>query len=275
MNSDMTKYCYQHFENAYNIGWNTNFDSTVESKETFDSIFIEKLTLYCENPLNSDLNGVCRETEIDGKKYVKGFGEIRIIDLKKKIRYAAPNVIIDDILSGKYIPPIEFIDAVLTGPTFDSEKIAKVLELAGDLEGFKDYILNNDLINIVVPEGSLLNYAITEGKEKEALWLIENGIDINAFDGLELMTAIKKNNNIIAKKLIDEGIVINSREMNDNPLVSAIRFSNAFLVEELMKNYRDLIVAYSNEYVRNCSVLDIAERTKNEKIINIVKKYLV
>ena len=77
---------------------------------------------------------------------------------------------------------------------------------------------------------------IQEGKEKEALWLIENGIDINAFDGLELMTAIKKNNNIIAKKLIDEGIVINSREMNDNPLVSAIRFSNAFLVEELMKN---------------------------------------
>ena len=36
MNSDMTKYCYQHFENAYNIGWNTNFDSTVESKETFN-----------------------------------------------------------------------------------------------------------------------------------------------------------------------------------------------------------------------------------------------
>ena len=101
MNSDMTKYCYQHFENAYNIGWNVNFDSTVESKETFDSIFIEKLTLYCENPLNSDLNGVCRETEIDGKKYVKGFGEIRIIDLKKKIRYAAPNVIIDDILNNK------------------------------------------------------------------------------------------------------------------------------------------------------------------------------
>ena len=79
----------------------------------------------------------------------------------------------------------------------------------------------------------------------------------------------------IAKKLIDEGIVINSREMKDNPLVSAIRFSNAFLVEELMKNYRNLIVTYSNEYVRNCSVLDIAERTKNEKIINIVKKYLV
>lgn len=53
------------------------------------------------------------------------------------------------------------------------KKIVKVLELAGDFEGFKDYILNNDLINIVVPKGSLLNYTITEGKEKEALWLIE------------------------------------------------------------------------------------------------------
>ena len=53
------------------------------------------------------------------------------------------------------------------------EKIVKVLELAGDFEGFKDYILNNDLINIVVPKGSLLNYTITEGKEKEALMLMK------------------------------------------------------------------------------------------------------
>ena len=42
-----------------------------------------------------------------------------------------------------------------------------------------------------------------------------------------------------------------------------------------MKNHRNLIVTYSNEYVRNCSVLNIAERMKNEKIINIVKMYLV
>ena len=106
----MTKYCYQHFENAYNIGWNVNFDSTVESKETFDSIFIEKLTLYCENPLNSDLNGVCRETEIDGKKYVKGFGEIRIIDLKNK------NVLLVD-------------DIFTTGSTVN--EISKILKING------------------------------------------------------------------------------------------------------------------------------------------------
>ena len=122
MNSDMTKYCYQHFENAYNVGWNTSSNGIVESEVRFSPVFIEKLATYCENPLNRDLNGIYRTVQIGGKKYVKGFGEIRIIDLKKKIRYAAPNVIIDDILDGKYIPPTEFIEAVLAGPTFDSEE---------------------------------------------------------------------------------------------------------------------------------------------------------
>lgn len=63
----------------------------------------------------------------------------------------------------------------------------------------------------------MLNYAIIEGKEKEALWLIKNGIDMNAFDGLELMTAIRKNSNAIAKTLIEKGIVTHGREMKRIP----------------------------------------------------------
>ena len=50
------------------------------------------------------------------------------------------------------------------------KKIAKALEF-GKRFGGSLSILNNDLINIVVPEGfSLLKYAITEGKERKALW---------------------------------------------------------------------------------------------------------
>ena len=97
------------------------------------------------------------------------------------------------------------------------------MESLENFEVFKDYILNDNMINIVTPRGSLLNYTIIEEKEKEALWLIENGIDINAFDGLELMTAIKKNDNVIAKTLIDNGIVTNGKEMKDNPLVISRR----------------------------------------------------
>lgn len=299
MNSDMTKYCYQHFENAYNIGWNTNCNQLVEKQEALNPVFIEKLAQYCQKPLNRDLNGKHCIIKVDGKKYVKGFGEIRIIDLVRKIKYAAPNIIVDDILNRKYIPPLEFINAVLTGPAFDSEeyqefyrmyseknfwgetkenieKINKaIFLLENDFSAFKSYVTDNRFINIVTPKGSLLNYAIIVGKEEEALWLLEYGIDINAFDGLELLTAIKRNSNVIAKVLIDKGIVVNGDEMRDNPLVSAIRFSNAFLVEELMKKYGNLNVTYSNEYVQNCTILDIAYRTKNEEVISTVKRYLM
>ena len=72
MNSDMTKYCYQHFENAYNVGWNTSSNGIVESEVRFSPVFIEKLATYCENPLNRDLNGIYRTVQIGGKKYVKG-----------------------------------------------------------------------------------------------------------------------------------------------------------------------------------------------------------
>lgn len=88
-------------------------------------------------------------------------------------------MIIDDILDGKYIPPTEFIEAVLTEPTFaseeyqefylnyseknfwgetkeDFEKIVKALELLEDFEGFQDYILDNNMTNAVTQRGRCL-----------------------------------------------------------------------------------------------------------------------
>ena len=298
MNSDMTKYCYQHFENAYNIGWNVDPNGPEINYESLNPEFIDKLIQYCEHPLNKELNGIHRYIEIDGKKYVKGFGEIRIIDMKKNIRYAAPNIIADDILNKKYIPPKEFIEAVLSGPSFETDEYQKfylnysmqnywgetsdnykkiekaIILLENDFENFKYFIMDNQLIDVVTLRGSLLNYAIEEGKDDEAYWLIENGININAFDGLELLTAIEKKNNNIAKILIDKEIVTDGREVNYNPLISAIRFSNSFLVEELLKKYKNLIRTYSNEYVRNFTILDFAQKMSNDEIIHIVKQYL-
>lgn len=298
MNSDMTKYNCQHFENAYNIGWNTDLSGHEFPHETWNPVFIEKLTQYCEHPINIERNGVHRYIEIDGQTYVKGFGEIRIIDMKKRIRYAAPNVIIDDILNNEYIPPKEFIEAVLSGPAFDSEEYQRFLSayseknywgeteencaiiekaenlFINDFESFKQYVMDNGLMDMVTLQGSFLNYAIKEEKDDEACWLIENGININAFDGLELLTAIEKNNNKIARMLIDRNVATDGREVRINPLIRAIRLSNSFLVEELIKKYRNLIRTYTNEYVRNCTILDFAEHGKNNEIIDIVKRYL-
>ena len=52
MNTDMTKYCFQHFENAYNIGWKNNHKSS--KQEDYGKEFIEKLKVFCQYPVNKD-----------------------------------------------------------------------------------------------------------------------------------------------------------------------------------------------------------------------------
>ena len=84
MNTDMTKYCFQHFENAYNIGWKNNHKSS--KQEDYGKEFIEKLKVFCQYPVNKDLNGKFRYLDAkEGGKCVTGFGEIRIIDIKNNI----------------------------------------------------------------------------------------------------------------------------------------------------------------------------------------------
>ena len=135
-------------------------------------------------------------------------------------------------------------------------------------------ILENKAINIVTKKGSLLNYAIQLKDNEIAEWLIEEKIDINSFDGLELLTALKMNNTRIALQLLRHGIITDGDEMKSNPLLFAIKIGSRELVEELMTKHRHLVAVYTNEYVKNYTILDIAKRYKNDQIIQTVKKYL-
>ena len=297
VNTDMTKYCFQHFENAYNIGWKNNHKSS--KQEDYGKEFIEKLKVFCQYPVNKDLNGKFRYLDAkEGGKCVTGFGEIRIIDIKNNIRYAAPNIIVLDILDGLYFPPKEFIDAVMDCPEYASEdykdfiraytehnfwgenkQVIENIETAclliqQDHNYFKEFVLENKAINIVTKKGSLLNYAIQLKDNEIAEWLIEEKIDINSFDGLELLTALKMNNTRIALQLLRHGIITDGDEMKSNPLLFAIKIGSRELVEELMTKHRHLVAVYTNEYVKNYTILDIAKRYKNDQIIQTVKKYL-
>lgn len=256
MNNDLTKYMYQHFEDALNIGWNSN-----EKEAAIGNIkqtFFENLRIHCENPLNKELNGKYRELEINGEKFVKGFGEIRVLDLQKGIRYAAPNIIIDDIGDGIYIPDKDFIEAVIASPkpgdveyeeflnryNYDSywgenEKRVNTLNtvvrlLEQDTYEFREYIKDENLLNCVTHEGSLLNYAINKKKSDDALYLIEKGININMFSGIELLNSIESNLTEVAEELIRHNIYMDFTEMKTNPLVSAIRYGNKSIVQKLL-----------------------------------------
>lgn len=296
MNHDLTKYMYQHFEDALNIGWNSN-----EKEADISSInqtFYDNLRIHCEYPLNKDLNGRFRECEINGEKFVKGFGEIRILDLKRRIRYAAPNIILDDILEGVYIPGENFVEAVKISPKpgdieyreflnryhFDfywgeDEERVNVLNtvvqlLEKDTREFREYIKDEKLINCVTHDGSLLNYAINKGKTDDALYFIETGIDINMFSGIELLNAIENNLTEVAEMLINHDIYMDFTEMKTNPLVYAIRYGNAGIVQKLLEKDLRLLQTYSNEFVQNCSMLDVALKCGDSDIIKLVKRYL-
>lgn len=296
MNNDLTKYMYQHFEDALNIGWNSN-----EKEAAIGNIkqtFFENLRIHCENPLNKELNGKYRELEINGEKFVKGFGEIRVLDIQKGIRYAAPNIIIDDIGDGIYIPDKDFIEAVIASPkpgdveyeeflnryNYDSywgenEKRVNTLNtvvrlLEQDTYEFREYIKDENLLNCVTHEGSLLNYAINKKKSDGALYLIEKGININMFSGIELLNSIESNLTEVAEELIRHNIYMDFTEMKTNPLVSAIRYGNKSIVQKLLEKDLRLLQTYSNEYVRNCSMLDVAQRCGDSDIIRLIKRYL-
>ncbi len=296
MNNDLTKYMYQHFEEALNIGWNSN-----EQEADIGNIkqtFFENLRIHCERPLNIERNGKYRELEINGEKFVKGFGEIRILDLQKGIRYAAPNIILDDIEDGIYIPDEDFIEAVIASPkpgdveyeeflnryNYDSywgenEKRVNTLNtvvglLEKDTYEFREYIKAENLLNCVTHQGSLLNCTINMGKPEQALYLIESGIDVNMFCGVELLNSIESSLTEVAEELIKHNIYMDFMEMKTNPLVSAIRYGNKSIVQKLLEKDLRLLQTYSNEYVQNCSMLDVAQRCGDLDIINLIKRYL-
>ena len=296
MYKDFTKYMFQHFENAYNIGWKENI--TLKEKETNNTIddkFIDNLELFCKFPINISKDGKYKIIEKNGEKYAKGFGEIRVLNEKNNIRYAAPNTILDDIIEGIYIPPQEFIKAVKNGPKPDeieykqfilkytaknywgedeeyAKKITHIISsLKKGVSTLKREIQSENIINCVTDKGSLLNYAIQEKKTEEALYLIESGIEINTFEGIELLNAIRNNLTEVAKVLIEKDIYMEKDELKRNPLFQAIRCKNKDIVLKLLAPKQDLVKTYSNEYVKNYTILDAAERCKDEEIIEIVK----
>lgn len=109
------------------------------------------------------------------------------------------------------------------------------------------------------------------------MYLIEKGIDINAFDGIELINAIENNMTDVAIELIEGDIFIDSDMIKYNPLFIAVVYNNKDVVLKLRNRRKELMKTYNNEYVRNCTILDFAkryaDRYSSNEILNIIMKY--
>lgn len=135
---DLSKYTYwpNKEKNTINIGWldeNHNY-----FKGDYTEEFILALWDYIKYPVNIT-RGYYSNIVLDGgiKAWVAryqgynislGDSEIRVVDIKNKVVYAAPNLILHYVINHHYLPPQSFINAVINGPKPNSNKYSKVLK---------------------------------------------------------------------------------------------------------------------------------------------------
>lgn len=292
--NDGTYYSYQHYENSINIGW----ISPVKMYENnANKELARRLLKYMDYPLNTLRGGdYYKKITFENKNFILGFSEFRVIGANGFV-YAVPDMIIYSILYQNYNPPADFIEAVYYGMDPERDEYIeyikrynednywgmsleyvnighKLLELIKDNN--MDLLINElrndqELINIVTEKGSLLNAALEYDNEKIARYLIDTGININLFNGIELLTAIRKKQNAIANLLIDQNITIRKNSPKVNPLFYAIAMKNNIIAKKLLENKKDLSLKYSNEFVSECDVIKWSIRCENNEFTSLLK----
>lgn len=123
---DLSNYNYHHFsQKEFNIGW-LEKDQPFPIGEIPEG-FLEKLDLYLTREFTVFHYRGDHDCQFCNKRDSANC-EIRVVSTTGKI-YAAPELIKHYIIDHKYLPPQEFIDAVMTGPTPGSDKYKEVIAL--------------------------------------------------------------------------------------------------------------------------------------------------
>lgn len=293
---DLTYYSDCHFENAINIGWiapNEKWRNT-----EVDNGLINKLLQYMSYRLNQYRGGnYLKKINIFGEKYMLGYSEMRIISHDLKRKYAVSDIIFFAMFEQGYRPPQAFVDDLVTAIPTDSKNYQTYLknynqssfwgeseEYVISIEELTNLIVNGDqerlmqkinhnkqLLDIVTQKGSLLNTAIVHEKTNIALSLIEKGIDINKFNGIELLSAIKTQQKDVIDILVDKQVLYRDYNHEVNPLFYAIRHHNLDAIKKLLDSKYDLFRTYNNEFVRDFSVLECVNRFGNQEVKEFFK----
>ena len=264
---DFTYYRRFHFEKAVNIGFCAGEKGSGPTTMG-SSALISKLQRYLEHPLNVIRGGFPRTVVINGKSYMLGFAEMRVIG-KDGTVYAAPNEIVADIIEGRYRPPAEFVAALMDGVDPDSqeyldycsrydqehywgasdEEIQTINEVSalirkGNLNALKAYHEQKPVLDIVTANGSVLGESISCQNEEIAYWLLASGISLERFEGADLLSAIDHGMEDLALQMIACDIPVNNYTLAENPLFLAVARGKNKVAVELFRNRKDLVRTY-------------------------------
>ena len=290
---DLTFYNRFHFENAQNIGF--GHISSEKIRLQLPENFMPRLLKYLKYPLNVVRGGLPRQVVVEEKPYTLGYAEIRVLGSDGRV-FAAPNDIVGYILDEVYMPPAVFVEAVMNGIDPDSEAYQKYLSrysaeycwgasndyvmdvvavvgkiAKGDTYGLKTLLTSRkELLNIVAGNGSLLNEAISRDQEEIAKYLIDAGICLNKFEGEELLTAVECGMESIVRILLQNGIPIKMDRPRNNPLFLAIGRKQNNIAEFLYISRKDLVVTYNTEFTQNCNILQWTKMCNNVSFMDFL-----
>lgn len=293
---DLSYYSNDHFEYSLNVGWiPLNNEKCKEFNNS--SIILDKIIPFLDYPFNTVRdNSFVFDWQYNGKTYNLGYSEIRIISSDGQV-YASPDTILYSLSSQGYKPPEEFIDAILNGFSVDSDYYKSYVENYNDknfwgatekqkkdnllieecfnshdpLKLFKQLSDGSLSMNAVTNDGSLLNKAIINKNEIIAKWLLNNNFPTQNYFGLELLTAIEYKMNSIANVLIDQKIPMPIHSYGKNPLFRAVLHNNNEIAKRLFLERPELRVKYSNEFVKDCDILQLCANCNNIEMFSFIK----
>lgn len=294
---DLTLYRRFHHENARNIGFNVErgINRPVVSDEKSEQL-VDKLIRFVDHPFNVIRGESFRSVQWKGKKYALGFFELRVIATDGVV-YAAPGTVIADILEGFYIPPKEFIDAVLNGwdPSSNDyaqfeqrykeeyfwgssddylQKMNEALELIlkGEEWNVRERIVADPkVLKIVTPEGTLLSAALVAKRENVAEALVDLGISLDLLEGEELLRAVESGSGMMVRKLIDSGIAIKWDLPRNNPLFLAVAKGQNEIAEWLYSYHREMVAVYQTRNTKDCTILKWTNMFQNNAFMEFLK----
>lgn len=290
---DLTYYSRFHFENAKNIGFGPQVPA--EPAAALPEGFIGQLAKHLDYAVNGQRGFGFRQITVEGKTYPLGFSEIRVLGRDGTV-YAAPDEVVADIQEGAYLPPAEFVDAVMNGIDPESEAYQQYIsryngpccwgasnEYVQDVVAALNAISADDLpglqallkerparLELVAGDGSLLNEAINRGKEEIARYLVKAGIRLDKFEGAELLTAAETGSLAVVQTLVAAGAPVKMDLPRNNPLFLAIGRNQNQVAQYLYEARPDLVVTYNTEYTQDCNILQWTKLCKNQAFMDFM-----
>ena len=149
----------------------------------------------------------------------------------------------------------------------DIKIVQKMLDAisSNDLECIKNLVFKKDFnINEKTVMGTFLQAAICEKNDEIAIFLIEEGIDINCIAGVTkssaLTDAVFMNNKKIVAILCENGAKLDVTTTKNNPLFFAISGRKVEIAKYLIDAGIDIYATYKIGEIENCDACEWAKK---------------